>query len=96
MHTLQYIENERNGAEQNTDWLDRAAYESRIALLDRLSEWYIKEIDEIDKALDRAKQNKYGLCLACHNPIETHRLDLFPEAPFCAACKETREALHRV
>jgi RNA polymerase-binding transcription factor DksA len=39
-------------------------------------------MDEIDKALDRAKQNKYGLCLACHNPIETHRLDLFPEAPF--------------
>lgn len=94
--TLQHIEMERNEAEQNTDWLDQAAYESRIALLDRLSEWYIKEIDEIDKALDRVKQNKYGLCLACHNPIETPRLDFFPEAAFCSTCQETREGLQRV
>jgi RNA polymerase-binding transcription factor DksA len=53
-------------------------------------------MDEIDKALDRAKQNKYGLCLACHNPIETDRLGFLPAAAFCAACQETREGLHRV
>ena len=91
--TLRHIEKERNEAEQNTYWLDQAAYESRIALLDRLSEWYIEEIDEIDKALDRVKQNKYGLCLACHNPIEAYRLDFFPEVAFCSACQTTREAL---
>jgi DnaK suppressor protein len=94
--TLQHIEKERNEAEQNSDWLDQAAYESRIALLDRLSEWYIKDIDEIDKALDRVKQNKYGLCLACHKPIETDRLDFFPEAAFCSTCQEMREGLQTV
>lgn len=39
--TLQHIGKERNEAEENTDWIDRVTYETRIALLDRLSEWYI-------------------------------------------------------
>jgi DnaK suppressor protein len=86
---LQHVKKERNEAEENTDWLDRAAYDSRIAVLDRLSEWYTKEIDAIEKALDRVKQSNYGLCLACHNAIEAQRLEFFPEAAFCAACQET-------
>jgi RNA polymerase-binding transcription factor DksA len=87
--TLKHIEKERNEVEHNTDWLDRAAYETRIALLDQLNEWYIDEIEAIDKALDRIKDDSYGLCLACHNPIERARLDCFPEAAFCTACQET-------
>ena len=94
--SLRHVEKERNEAEENTDWLDRAGYESRIALLDRLSEWYTKEIDEIDRALARVQQSKYGICLACHKPIETQRLEFFPEVAFCAACQETRAGLQRV
>jgi RNA polymerase-binding transcription factor len=94
--SLRHVEQERNEAQDNTDWLDRAAYNSRIAMLNRWNDWYTKEIDEIDKALDRVKQSKYGICLACHNPIETQRLEFFPEAAFCAACQETRESLQRV
>ena len=93
--TLRHIAKERNEAEENTDWLDRAAYDSRIALFDRLNEWYIQENDAIDKALDRVKQSKYALCLACHNAIEEKRLEFIPEAEFCAACQETREGLQR-
>lgn len=94
--TLRHVKKERNEAERNADWLDRAAYDSRIAMLDRLSEWYTTEVDAIDKALDRVKKSKYGICLACHHPIETQRLEFFPEAAFCIACQETREGLHRV
>ena len=94
--SLRHVEKERNEAQDNTDWLDRAAYDSRIALLDRLSEWYTREIEEIDGALARVKQSKYGICLACHNPIETQRLEFFPEVAFCAACQETREGLERI
>jgi DnaK suppressor protein len=91
--TLQHIEKERNEAEENTDWLDRAAYETRIALLDQLNEWYIQEINAIDKALDRINNNSYGFCLACHNPVERVRLDCFPDAVFCSTCQTTRESL---
>ena len=91
--TLGYIGKEQKEAEQNTDWLDQAAYKSRIALLDRLNEWYIDEMEEIDKAIDRVQKSTYGLCLACHNAIEAHRLDLFPEAQFCFDCQAFRERL---
>ena len=91
--TLHHIEKEQEEAEQNTDWLDQAAHESRIGLLDRLSGWYIEEMAGIDEALDRITRNQYGICLACHNSIEAERLELFPQAGFCSACQATREGL---
>jgi DnaK suppressor protein len=94
--TLGHLEKERKEVEENTDWLDRSAYESRITLLDQLNEYYITEINEIDRALERLNKNTYGLCLACHNVIQAQRLELFPEAAFCAACQETREEFQRV
>lgn len=94
--TLQHIVKEQRHAERNTDWLDQAAYESRIQLLDRLNHWYIAEIDEIDKALDRITTNHYGHCLACHSPIDSERLEISPEAVFCGSCQEMREGLQRI
>ncbi len=94
--TLQHIVKEQRHVEQNTDWLDQAAYESRVQLLDRLSRWYIAEIDEIDKALDRIRRNHYGQCAACHSPIESERLEISPEAEFCGSCQEMREGLQRI
>jgi DnaK suppressor protein len=94
--TLQHIEKEQKEAEQNTDWLDQAAHESRIGLLDRLSSWYIEEMAEIDGALDRITQNRYGICLACHSPIETERLEFLPQSTFCSACQATRERLQGI
>jgi RNA polymerase-binding transcription factor DksA len=94
--TLQHIEMQRNEAEENTEWLDRAAYDTRIALLDKLTEWYTDEIRAIDKALDRIKNNAYGDCLACHNPVDVLRLDCFPEATFCSACQTTRDSLQNI
>ena len=95
-NTLRHLAGERAEVGQNTDWLDRAAYESRIQLFDRLKEWYVHEMSEIDDALDRISHNKYGLCLACHNPIEARRLDCFPQAAFCNACQSMREAVEKV
>jgi RNA polymerase-binding transcription factor DksA len=94
--TLEHVEKERREAEDNTDWLDRAAYESRIALLDRLCDWYTQEGAEIDEALDRIAGNQYGLCVACHEAIDSQRLESFPQVAFCAACQEAREGLERV
>ncbi len=91
--TLRHVENERNEAEENTEWLDRAAYETRIALLDQLTDWYDDELHAIDKALDRINDDSYGVCLACHNPVEPIRLDCFPDAAFCTACQEMRDSL---
>ena len=91
--TLRYLDRERRDVEQNTEWIDLAAYQSRLSLLDRLISWYGTEIEQIDRALSRVKQSRYGLCLACHEPIEAERLEISPEAEFCFECQEYRERL---
>jgi len=91
--TLQHIAHEQRLVEQNTDWLDQAAHESRVNLLDRLSGWYCTEMSNIDRALLRIAANTYGLCIGCHTLIEAQRLETAPEAEFCAACEAMREGL---
>jgi DnaK suppressor protein len=91
--TLRYVDKEQKQVEENTEWLDRAAFESRVDLLGRLNEWYLTEMDQIDRALDRIKKNTYGLCRACHKPIDSARLEIHPVAEFCVDCEEFREKL---
>ena len=91
--TLQHIGREQEQVDHNTDWLDQAAYESRVNLLDRLNDWYRQELHQIDNALLRIKKNQYGRCLGCHHPIDVERLESVPEAEFCSSCLEAREHL---
>jgi RNA polymerase-binding transcription factor DksA len=58
--TLRHLANEQRQVEQNTDWLDQAAYASRVSLLDRLNDWYATEIRQIDKAIERIESSRYG------------------------------------
>ncbi|MDH3444185.1 MAG: hypothetical protein OEN50_09710 [Deltaproteobacteria bacterium] len=89
--TLRHLAKEQAEVERNTDWLDQAAYESRVQLLDRLNGWYVAEIEQIDNALARVEKNNYGLCVACNDPIENRRLDTAPESEFCSGCQSTWE-----
>lgn len=91
--TLSHLGREQAEVERNTDWLDQAAYQSRVHLLSRLTDWYVTEINQIDKALKRAERRDYGLCAACHRPIEERRLDAAPESEFCGPCQSMREGL---
>jgi hypothetical protein len=55
--TLRHLEKEHAEVERNTDWLDRGAYESRVRLLHRLTDWYLTEISQIDAELKRSESN---------------------------------------
>jgi RNA polymerase-binding transcription factor DksA len=91
--TIQHLANEQKQVEQNTDWLDRAAYENRSDLLDRLKNWYATEIDQIDKAIARIETNRYGVCGGCHQAIAEALLETAPESELCGACQELRDGL---
>jgi len=82
--------------QRHLDWLDQAGEENEIRLLDRLNDVYLREITRIDWALGRILAGTYGLCLACHEPIEKARLDTFPETEFCVGCQDMRERVERV
>jgi hypothetical protein len=48
--TIRHLEKERQEVEENTEWINRAAYESRARLLDSLTSMYRYEMSEIEQA----------------------------------------------
>lgn len=89
--TLNHLAKERQQVESNTDWLDQTAYQNRRRLLERLHDWYRTELVQIERALGRIDNQTYGLCAACHKPIDAQRLKCAPQAEFCLGCEELRE-----
>jgi RNA polymerase-binding transcription factor DksA len=89
--TVEHIKNERRGVEANVEWMDPKAYQNRMNLLNQLTGWYNEEVEAIEKAFERIKDGRYGLCTHCHKPVETERLELYPDTEFCLDCQELRE-----
>ena len=46
----------------------------------------LKEIAAIDAALERIKDNSFGICSTCGNEISQERLDAVPHAALCRNC----------
>jgi RNA polymerase-binding transcription factor DksA len=51
-------------------------------------------LDEVDAALSRIKDGRFGACEACEQPIAKLRLQALPYARYCIEC--AREAESRV
>lgn len=90
--TLEHVKKEHRAVNENREWIDNAAYKRRCRLFDNLEEWYIDESARIEEALTRLDEGRYGVCVACSEPIEPHRLAAAPDEPFCGACHESRKA----
>jgi RNA polymerase-binding transcription factor DksA len=43
---------------------------------------------EVDRALTRIEEGRYGLCRRCGNPIDPARLNAIPYARYCLDCAE--------
>lgn len=44
-------------------------------------------LTDIDDALDRMKEDRYGLCIECEEEIDVKRLEVRPQAKYCVDCK---------
>lgn len=44
-------------------------------------------LTDIDDALDRMKEDRYGLCIECEEKIDVKRLEVRPQAKYCVDCK---------
>ena len=91
--TLRHVELEQRDIEAKQASMDRDARASRLDLLRDLNDWYLREIGQVDQALVRVDQNNYGVCVACGAPIAAERLEVLPEAEFCADCENFQERL---
>jgi RNA polymerase-binding transcription factor len=45
----------------------------------------------IDEALERIKENKFGMCVECEDELQLKRLEAVPWARHCFACQEKQE-----
>jgi DnaK suppressor protein len=73
-------------SERESDPVDEAAEDSAKAVLEGLSERERRELRDIDEALARIEQGRFGHCARCGGAIGRHRLRAIPEARHCMAC----------
>jgi len=78
---------------ESNDWVDRAVSVESEGLLHALAESERKELAEIDAALERIADKRFGFCETCGNAIPARRLEAVPEARTCVTCGEKRERL---
>jgi hypothetical protein len=58
--------------------------------LDPLPPVIRQELEDIDAALARIQEGRYGTCQRCGGPMGLQRLRALPEARYCLACSDHR------
>ena len=83
----------RSMAEPSADEADLDAYEREKtwAIVRRIE----TKIDSIDRAIELAKQGKYGICESCGERIDPARLEILPEVTLCLNCQRELERTRR-
>jgi DnaK suppressor protein len=66
-----------------------AMFQDRLTLERELE----KVLEQINKALKKIKEGKYGLCEKCGQQIDSKRLTVFPTAELCLKCKQQEDKL---
>jgi len=46
------------------------------------------ELQKVEKALEKIKKGRYGICEKCGHAISKARLEAYPQAEFCRKCQE--------
>lgn len=87
------LHEENRALDANRLLVDEETYQRRNNLLGYLTRFHLTEVDQIDEALKRIANGKYGICFGCQKPIETEWLDSFPEAEFCSTCHVIKERM---
>lgn len=79
---------------ENSDHaIDNAAIDTDIReqeghdLIEAETETLQERLQDIDEALVRIKEGRYGYCAKCGKEIPQARLSLIPEAKFCVDCE---------
>jgi DnaK suppressor protein len=55
-----------------------------------LADKVARELAEVDAALGRIAEGRYGTCASCGGPLGLQRLRAIPEARFCLGCSGHR------
>lgn len=73
------------------DALDQAA-EGQVEVHMRLFESARAVLTDVEDALARMDEGRYGVCEVCEKPIPLERLEIVPQARYCVRCQQARES----
>ena len=83
---VEKINGKENGAEHMADISDDAArsYDRKLQGDLEKQEW--NKLKQVEAALEKVAQDKYGTCEQCEAEIPEARLEIMPYAEFCTQC----------
>jgi RNA polymerase-binding protein DksA len=77
------------------DMVDIASDDIDRRMIEAIGSKELKRLKQIDAALTRIKQGKYGRCVKCGEAIPQDRLEAIPYALMCIKCKSAEERRNR-
>ncbi|MFQ5965254.1 MAG: TraR/DksA family transcriptional regulator [Candidatus Scalinduaceae bacterium] len=80
-----------SGGHRFTDTADIASNITEEGIAMSVAQGEAREIKQIDFALKRLNNGKYGLCDSCGKKINKERLKAIPSVNLCIKCKEAEE-----
>jgi len=80
-----------NYAEQLHNLNDKSLSDMLLDL--RLADMHrdLEELHDLDGALSRLRDGKFGICTECGEPVPLERLQAYPTAKRCRPCQELHE-----
>ncbi len=88
---LRLKEFKNSGTDRLSDTADIASNLIEDEIVMSIAQGEAKEIEQIDNALNKMKQGKYGNCENCGKSINKQRLMAIPFVKLCITCKEDEE-----
>ena len=73
------------------DIVDRAFVTTQVTMERDLIDRCMTQLDEIARTRDRITNGEIGICIDCHETIESARLKVNPVASRCTECQMVRE-----
>jgi RNA polymerase-binding protein DksA len=77
------------------DLADIASDDIDRKMIEAIGTKELKRLKQIESALTRIKQGKYGRCVKCGTMIPQDRLEAIPYALMCIKCKSAEERRYR-
>lgn len=81
---------EQESNQEPADSIDAADTSEEVETHAALISGAEEKLRNLDEALTRLEEGRYGICLGCRLPIPLERLRAIPFAAYCVDCQETR------
>lgn len=79
-------------AAPRTGTLPRHRSAARAEVQGKLADSARMVLHDVEAALERMAEGRYGGCHRCRRPVDRERLMIVPHARYCARCQHLREA----